>query len=125
RNPIPSKSTAPRSQAKCYGFIYAQDHGLPGIGVQLAYLELDSGTVTEFQERLDLAALQAFFETMVAVYLEWVRARHEWCRQRDESIRSLAFPFAGFRPGQRQLAVTAYRFLARSGRLFLEAPTGI
>jgi DNA excision repair protein ERCC-2 len=113
------------AQAKCYGFIYAQDHGLKEIVVQLTYLELDSGAVTEFQERLGFDALKTFFETTVAVYLDWIRARHEWCRQRDESIRSLAFPFAGFRPGQRKLAVTVYRFLAKGGRLFLEAPTGI
>jgi DNA excision repair protein ERCC-2 len=37
----------------------------------------------------------------------------------------VAFPFPDYRPGQRDLAVAAYRALARGGRLFLEAPTGI
>ncbi len=37
----------------------------------------------------------------------------------------LAFPFPQYRPGQRELAVAAYRVLANGGRLFLAAPTGI
>ena len=38
---------------------------------------------------------------------------------------ALAFPFPAYRPGQRELAVAAYRVLANGGRLFLAAPTGI
>ena len=41
------------------------------------------------------------------------------------SIAALAFPFPDYRPGQRELAVAAYRVLANGGRLFLAAPTGI
>jgi Rad3-related DNA helicase len=46
-------------------------------------------------------------------------------RNGTESIRALAFPFPAYRPGQRDLAVAAYRVLANGGRLFLAAPTGI
>jgi DNA excision repair protein ERCC-2 len=38
---------------------------------------------------------------------------------------ALAFPFPIIVPGQRELAVAAYRVLANGGRLFLAAPTGI
>src|SRR5207244_13563567 len=69
--------------------------------------------------------LQCFCEEPTALYLEWIRERHRWCEQRNESIRLLEFPFAGYRPGQRELAVAAYRTLVQGGRLFLEAPTGI
>lgn len=113
------------AQVKCYGFIYAQTEGLDQIDLQLTYLELETGEVTECRERFSRQALAAFFEQTVAVYLDWVRARHAWCRLRDESIRALAFPFPRYRPGQRELAVAAYRTCARGGRLFLAAPTGI
>jgi DNA excision repair protein ERCC-2 len=113
------------AQAKCYGFIHAREHGLDRIVLQLTYLELDTAEVTEFREHLSFIELQTFFEATTALYLEWIREGHEWCRTRDESIRSLAFPFSDFRPGQRKLAVAAYRVMAGGGRLFLEAPTGI
>jgi DNA excision repair protein ERCC-2 len=113
------------AQAKLYGFIYAQANALEHITIQLAYLDLDTGEVTEFRDRCSVAELSAFFEAATAIYLDWLRAHCNWCRQRDESIRSVAFPFPDYRPGQRDLAVAAYRALARGGRLFLEAPTGI
>ena len=113
------------AQAKIYGFIYAQANALEHITIQLTYLDLDTGEVTEFRDRSSLAELSAFFEKATAIYLEWLRAHYSWCRQRDESIRSVVFPFPDYRPGQRELAVAAYRALARGGRLFLEAPTGI
>jgi DNA excision repair protein ERCC-2 len=113
------------AQAKIYGFIYANANALELITIQLTYLDLDTGEVTEFRDRCSVAELSAFFEKATAIYLEWLRSHYSWCRQRDESIRSVAFPFPDYRPGQRELAVAAYRALARGGRLFLEAPTGI
>jgi len=113
------------AQARLYGFMYAQANALERVAIQLTYLDLDTGEVTEFRERASLAELAAFFEEGTAIYLDWLQAHHHWCRQRDESIRSVAFPFLEYRPGQRELAVAAYRVLARGGRLFLEAPTGI
>ena len=113
------------AQAKCYGFIYTHDHALEQIAIQLTYLDLDTGELTELRNSFTLTELSAFFSQTTAIYLEWLRTEHHWRQQRDESIRSLAFPFDRYRPGQRPLAVAAYRVLARGGRLFLEAPTGI
>ncbi len=113
------------AQARIYGFVYAHDHALEQITIQLTYLDLDTGELTEFRNRFTLSELLTFFEQTAAIYLDWIREHYRWCRRRDESIRSLVFPFALYRPGQRQLAVAAYRVLARGGRLFLEAPTGI
>ena len=113
------------AQAKIYGFIYAYDHTLEHITIQLTYLDLDTGELTEFRSLFARVELSDFFEEATAIYLDWLRAHHHWCQQRDQSIRALTFPFARYRPGQRQLAVAAYCVLASGGRLFLEAPTGI
>jgi DNA excision repair protein ERCC-2 len=113
------------AQAKCYAFIYAHDHALGQVSLQLTYLDLDTGELTEFRNRLSFAELTAFFENATAIYIEWMREQFQWRHQRDQSIRTLTFPFPQYRPGQRELAVAAYRALARGGRLFLEAPTGI
>jgi DNA excision repair protein ERCC-2 len=112
------------AQAKCYGYIYAHDHGLDHIVLQLTYVELDTGAVTEFREHLAFSDLKDFFTATTDFYLTWIQAHHEWRRKRDESIRSLVFPHQGFRPGQRRLAVAVYRSMTRGERLFVEAPTG-
>jgi len=113
------------AQAKCYGFMHAQEHALKGLVIQLVYLELPAGKTTEFRQTFSFAELSEFFATTTGVYLAWLRERHHWCLARDASIAALAFPFPKYRPGQRKLAVAAYRVLANGGRLFLAAPTGI
>ena len=113
------------AQAKCYGFIYTHHHAMEGIDIQLTYLDMETGELTEFRNRFSSRELAAFFRETTAIYVDWMRERQLWCQQRDQSIRSLAFPYPRYRPGQRELAVAAYRTLARGGRLFLEAPTGI
>jgi DNA excision repair protein ERCC-2 len=113
------------AQAKCYAAIYAQDHALDGLDLQLTYLNLETQELTEFCEAHTRAELTRFFTATTAVYQRWMQEQFAWRQVRDESIRGLPFPFARYRPGQRKLAVAAYRTLARGERLFLEAPTGI
>jgi DNA excision repair protein ERCC-2 len=113
------------AQAKFYGFMHAQEHGLKELVIQLVYLELPACKVTEFRQKLSFTELSDFFASTTAVYVDWLRKRHHWCVARDASIAALAFPFPDYRPGQRELAVAAYRVLANGGRLFLAAPTGI
>jgi DNA excision repair protein ERCC-2 len=113
------------AQAKFYGYIYACDHSLAEIVIQLTYLELITDKVTEFRETFTRDELATFFTETTAIYSDWVRQQYRWVRERNDSIRSLAFPFPNYRPGQRELAVSAYRVLSEDGRLFLGAPTGI
>jgi DNA excision repair protein ERCC-2 len=114
------------AQAKIYAWIFATQQQFTGkIEMQLTYLELDSGKVTEFQEVVALEDLRQFFDQVASGYLEWAARQHQWLAQRDESISGLAFPHAEYRPGQRALAVAAYRAIANGARLFAEAPTGI
>lgn len=113
------------AQAKLYGLIYAQDHALDRLIIQLVYLELDTEKIFELRQTFSFAELSDFFATTTDIYLAWLREQHQWFQMRDKSIRALSFPFPGYRPGQRELAVAAYRVLAGGGRLFLAAPTGI
>jgi hypothetical protein len=106
------------AQAKCYGFIYARSQALDDLVIQLTHLELATGKVTELRQSFSFAELSDFFGATTAIYLDWLRERHQWCQGRDQSIRALAFPFPAYRPGQRDLAVAAYRVLANGGRLF-------
>jgi len=112
-------------QAKCYAFIYALQNSLPALQVVLTYVDLSTSEVTEFRQNFSFPELSEFFAVTAAVYLEWIEDWERWRVLRDDSIRSLVFPFLHYRQGQRELAVAAYRTLSRGGRLFLEAPTGM
>jgi DNA excision repair protein ERCC-2 len=113
------------AQGKVYAHILATQRNLPAVAVQLSYLELETNRLAELREEFAAAALAEFFRAALAVHLEWTRRRVEWRRVRDAAIAAAPFPFANYRAGQRELSVTVYRTLARGGRLFAEAPTGI
>jgi DNA excision repair protein ERCC-2 len=113
------------AQAKFYGFIHARNCALDHLVIQLTYLELATGAVSELRQPFSFAELSDFFTATTAIYLDWLREHHQWCQERDRSIRALAFPFPAYRPGQRDLAVATYRVLVNGGRLFVTASTGI
>ena len=112
-------------QAKVYAFLCALERGYMAASVRITYLDLSTETCREIEETFTTAELKQFFEAVTGEYVEWLREHREWQRARDESIRTLGFPFAEYRAGQRKLAVAVYRALKLRSRLFAEAPTGI
>ena len=112
-------------QVKTYAFMYAHQQGLDEIITQLTYYRIDTGEIREFKRTFSIAELDIFFNDLVSRYLEWAEAIIAWSRRRDESIHALDFPFATYRPGQRQMAVEAYRTMHNGGQLLVEAATGI
>src|SRR5664280_2176715 len=57
------------AQAKFYGYIYARTHALDKLVIQLAYLELETGKVTELRQSCSFAGLSDFFAATTAIYL--------------------------------------------------------
>ncbi len=113
------------AQAKFYGYIHASVQSLAELSLRLVYLQLETDRTVEFEHAFSLSELSEFFVATTGIYLDWLREEHRWAKQRDRSIRDLAFPFPAYRAGQRELAVATYRVLANGGRLYLAAPTGI
>lgn len=113
------------AQGRIYGALLARQEGLAKVDVQLGYLQLETRAWSQFRRSYSLAELETYFREVTAEYLDWVDQEVKWSRQRDLSIQRLAFPFSTYRPGQRNLCVTVYRALARQGRLYVEAPTGV
>jgi DNA excision repair protein ERCC-2 len=112
-------------QAKVYAFLYAAEHGLTQIGVQLTYARLDTGATREERRYFTRAELQPFFEEVVARYLEWATLLTDWQRRRDDAIRGMGFPFDDYRPGQREMVDAATQTILAGGRTFIQAATGI
>jgi len=112
------------AQAKCYAYIYAVQHGLEQISVQITYCHVDTLAVRTFTQSYRLVELAGFFDSLVTEYALWAKRLGEWEYIRDESAQSLQFPFAAFRQGQRQLSVAVFKTLSRGSTLFAQAPTG-
>ena len=122
------KLTAPipehLSQAKCYAYIYALDHGLARIRVRMTYCNMDTEDIRYFHEVYDFEPLQEWFLSVVEQYKKWTDYRFAWNALRQASIKELQFPFA-YREGQKELATYVYQTIVHKKKLFLEAPTGV
>ncbi|WP_243562523.1 ATP-dependent DNA helicase [Neobittarella massiliensis] len=113
------------AQAMCYAHIYCRQNELPGMGVQLTYYQIDTRQVRRFQRTYTALQLEEYFVGLLEKYRVWAQFQLDWSALRDQSIRDLSFPFANYRPGQRQLAVAVYRTVQAGSRLYCQAPTGI
>ena len=112
------------AQAKCYAFIYASQHELSEIGVQMTYCQMETEEMKRFQSVYQTEELEAWFRELVGKYVKWARYQVEWKKKRDTSIKGVEFPFA-YREGQRDLVTSVYRTILRKKKLFIQAPTGV
>ncbi|WP_199615312.1 ATP-dependent DNA helicase [Paenibacillus alkalitolerans] len=112
-------------QVKCYAYMAAKECGLGRIGVQLTYVQADSGEEKRFTEELTFKELERFVMGMLEKYYPFASIRNNHMRLRNSSIKALAFPFPSYREGQRKLAATAYKTIMDGKKLFAKAPTGI
>lgn len=113
------------AQAKCYAYMYAKAHGLNEMGIQLTYVQLDTGERKQFRTRAGLDELETFIYDVVQQYAPYARLLRNHRRERNRSIAELAFPFPGYRTGQRKLAGAVYKTIEEAVGLFVQAPTGI
>lgn len=124
----PELLTAPvavhRAQAMCYAYIYAVQHDLEQIRIQMTYCNLDTQEIRYFQEEFLFEELAQWFLQLVQEYKKWADFQFEWRRLRQASIKRLVFPYE-YRKGQKELASDVYRTIARRKNLFIQAPTGV
>lgn len=112
------------AQAKCYAYIYASDHDLEQIGVQMTYCNLETEEIKRFPYVYERNDLEQWFGELTRQYEKWARFQLQWKEKRNESIKPLEFPFA-YREGQRDLAASVYYTIRRKKKLFIQAPTGV
>lgn len=112
------------AQACCYACLYARQEGLDSIRVRLLYVHTGSDQRHAITRRYSSAELEEAVAGMIAVYAPFARMSAAHIALRGPSIKSLNFPYAGYRPGQRKLAGAVYRAIAEGRKLFVRAPTG-
>ncbi|MDJ0781980.1 MAG: ATP-dependent DNA helicase [Desulfosarcinaceae bacterium] len=112
-------------QVLVYAYIYALQTELSDITVRLTYFHLESEAELELERRVPFEELQQFYNDLLVRYLKWARTLWAWALRRDAALVDLPFPYAGYRPGQRHMAIHTYRRIRDGGHLMIEAPTGI
>lgn len=112
------------AQAKCYACIYAQQNGLDKIMVQMTYCNIETEAIRRFRSEYTIEELAAWFDGVVKEYAKWLFWELRWKKKRNESIKTLEFPF-DYRPGQKEFVTGVYKSILREKKLFVEAPTGV
>ncbi len=113
------------AQAKVYGWLLCEQEQLEHIEVALVYLDVGTQQETVFTERCSAADLRQHFEAQCQRFIAWAEQQVAHRAARDAALSTLAFPFGGFRTGQRPLAEAVYKAAVAGRCLLAQAPTGI
>ncbi len=113
-----------QAQAMCYAYIYALEHELSVITVQMTYCNLDSEEIKRFHQTFHFEYLQEWFHDLTEEYCKWAQFEVDNRTLRNASAAGLEFPYS-YRAGQRDMAGTVYLSIKRRKNLFVQAPTGI
>nr|WP_263326581.1 ATP-dependent DNA helicase [Neobacillus sp. Marseille-Q6967] len=113
------------AQAKLYAYIYAKDHDLPEINVQLTYVHVETEEKRYLTQTFSFSELEHFLYEVLESYHSFAKLTHEHRIDRNKSSKKLEFPFPAYRQGQRKLAGAVYKTLLDEKNLFVKAPTGI
>lgn len=112
------------AQAMCYGYFYCFNHQLDSIALQVTYCNIETEEIRRFKTDRSWEELTSWFESLIHEYVKWARYLYQHEQKRDESLKRLEFPY-DYRAGQKELAVSVYRSIARGKNLFIQAPTGV
>ena len=113
-----------QAQAMCYGYFYCYDNQLDVITIQVTYCNIETEEIRRFQVDKTFEELEFWFQGLIHEYLKWATYLYQHGIRRKESLKELDFPYP-YREGQKELAVSVYRSIARGKNLFIQAPTGV
>lgn len=94
------------------------------IKLKLVYLAEDTREVSVNEEEITRGKLYAFFDKCAESLIETGRAEINRVTERIPSMKSVKFPYGKTRDGQDEFIRSAYRVMAKGGRLYAAAPTG-
>lgn len=114
-----------RAQLRAYGALVCRQEKHKTLELALIYYDTGNDKETPVIETATADELWQELEGLCQHYRRWAEQEAHHREQRDALLTGLVFPFAEFRPRQRQLAETVYRNSVRSATLLLEAPTGL
>ncbi len=113
------------AQLRIYGWLMCNSRALPGLTLNLVYLDIGDQSEHVDSEEATADELKVFFQDLCEGFLAWSRQEAGHRQQRDRALEHLVFPQLPFRAGQRELAGAVYRACVSSLPLMVQAPTGI
>ena len=125
RDSLTEPHAAHRNQALVYAHLFALQEPWQQAEIRVVYLNLCGGEPLVFSEFWTAVDLAIWFDGVAGEYARWLRRLVEWQRERDASLRNLAFPFANYRAGQSEMVDAVAKAIENQQRLYVEAPTGI
>ena len=112
------------AQAMCYGAMLAKEKPCERVRLCVCYVDEAGEALSRHEETLDRDALATALQNLLEPWTACALRESAYRRERDASLRALAFPYESYRKGQRELAVQVYTAIRRKKRLFASLPTG-
>ena len=113
-------------QAMFYAYMYALDHNLEKIKVQLTYIsQINSKNIKQYLFFYDTNQLTNEINILVDKYVKFLKIMDEFYLQSYASIQDLEFPFLSLRKGQEDLIKYVYNNEKTSEISYIQAKTGI
>ncbi len=113
-----------RGEGYLSAYVYALVNGLSKVDIRFIYVDIRNGDEAEKLETVDIKKLEYFFNKCKLQLSVYAAPEIERVTVRLPSMRKMKFPYKIIRAGQSEFIRTAYRTLARGGKLYATAPTG-
>ncbi len=115
------------AQLKIYGYCVLSDENCSAheISLRLIWINIKTNEKTIEDGCFSKAELTEFTHTAAARYISWMQVILKQQNKIAHSAKSLTFPHAEFREGQRNMAAGVYVTTREKAALLCEAPTGI
>ncbi|SHN24707.1 ATP-dependent DNA helicase [Gracilibacillus kekensis] len=113
------------AQAIFYAYIYAGDHHLSDMTIQLTYVQLKTMEKKQFRRVMTYEEMESFVYDVIEEYAIFLKVKIKHKNERNKTSKTLEFPFETYREGQRKFAGTVYKTIDNKKTLFANAATGI
>jgi len=113
------------AQAKIYAYLYALENNMDVINIRLTYISVIDYDVKSFDMIAKFDELEDFTLSTLEAYISWLNMLDSSKNNRNETLKTIKFPFESERMGQRTLMKATYKALTNNEILYCIAPTGI
>ena len=113
------------AQAKIYAYLYALENNMDVINIRLTYISVIDYDVKSFDMIAKFDELEDFTLSTLEAYISWLNMLDSSKNDRNETLKTIKFPFESERMGQRTLMKATYKALTNNEILYCIAPTGI
>ena len=113
------------AQLKLYAGIFAMQYSkYSSWNLALIYVNPDTLLETHKAQEFTTQQLSSFLEQTCVNFSRIILSHRRFLRQRNDSLRKLAFPYPSFRSKQKLLSANVFRNLRDKKHTLFEAPTG-